>query len=114
METSKLITEECDFIKKILLEKNKKYGDSALNPVRIFSKATEIEQLKVRLDDELSRIKNNDTLEDEDVVLDMIGYLILLRIGMKSQEQDEIQAVTEDTEAELLIEYLDINNKNKK
>ena len=74
----------CDSIKKLLLEKNKKYGDSALSPVRVFSKATTTEQLLVRIDDKLSRIQKGAGLiaEDEDVVNDLIGYLILLKIAM--------------------------------
>ena len=43
-------------LRTMLIAKNQAYGDSALNPVRIFSKADPIEQLKVRLDDKLSRI----------------------------------------------------------
>ena len=68
----------------MLIEKNRKYGDSALNPARIFSKASNIEQLKVRLDDKLSRIKNAQDDEDEDVIADLIGYLVLLTISRES------------------------------
>lgn len=68
----------------MLIEKNRKYGDSALNPARIFSKASNIEQLKVRLDDKLSRIKNAQDDEDEDVIADLIGYLVLLTIARES------------------------------
>ena len=68
----------------MLGEKNRKYGDSALNPARIFSKASNIEQLKVRLDDKLNRIKNAQDDEDEDVVMDLIGYLVLLKIARES------------------------------
>lgn len=71
----------CDEIRELLLEKNRKYGDSALNPVRIFSKASTTEQLKVRLDDKLSRLRNAQDDEDEDVVSDLIGYLILFKIA---------------------------------
>ena len=38
-DTQEQIVNLCDEIKEMLLEKNRKYGDSALNPVRIFSKA---------------------------------------------------------------------------
>jgi hypothetical protein len=37
--------------------------------------------LKVRLDDKLSRIINRRDEEDEDVILDLIGYLILLKVS---------------------------------
>ena len=81
--TQTLIAEECDKIKKILLQKNKEYGDSALNPVRIFSTASTLEQINVRIDDKLSRIrymKRHKVSIKEDTPLDLIGYLILERI----------------------------------
>ena len=43
-------------IEDMLVEKNAAYGDSALNPVRVFSKADPLEQLRVRIDDKLSRL----------------------------------------------------------
>ena len=84
--TSKqLIEDMCNQIMVMLLEKNNAYGDSALSPIRIFSKSDSSEQLKVRIDDKLSRIKHGeDTLEsDDDVIKDLIGYLILLLIQRK-------------------------------
>jgi hypothetical protein len=51
------IENTCDSIKQLLIDKNAKYGNSALNPVRVFSKASTTEQLLVRIDDKLSRIK---------------------------------------------------------
>jgi len=76
------ITKECDAIKKLLIEKNKKYGNSALDPIRIFSRAKTDEQIKVRIDDKLKRIQNHTGDEDEDVLQDLIGYLILLKISL--------------------------------
>jgi hypothetical protein len=78
----------CDDIKELLLYKNQQYGDSALNPSRIFSKASAVEQLLVRIDDKLNRIKKGAGLvaTDEDVIQDLIGYLVLLKISLKHQE----------------------------
>jgi ATP-dependent helicase/DNAse subunit B len=77
-----LIEEECDAVKSLLLEKNAKYGNSAIQPKRIFSKQNSIEQIKVRIDDKLSRIQNMGTEKtDEDTVKDLIGYLILLKVS---------------------------------
>ncbi len=75
----------CDEVKELLLEKNQKYGDSALNPARIFSKANAVEQILVRIDDKLNRIQKGAGLlaNDEDVVMDLIGYLVLLKIALK-------------------------------
>ncbi len=78
------IISKCDAVKSLLLEKNAAYGDSALEPVRIFSKATPVEQILVRLDDKLSRISRGGGIvgDDEDVIQDIIGYLILLQIAL--------------------------------
>lgn len=81
-ENQQSIIAVCNEVKELLLRKNEAYGDSALDPVRIFSKADPAEQLKIRIDDKLSRLaRGNDA--GEDVVLDLLGYLVLLRIAMK-------------------------------
>ena len=89
-ETQQQIAAICDDIKELLLYKNKQYGDSALNPSRIFSKASAVEQILVRIDDKLNRIKKGAGLvgEDEDVIQDLIGYLVLLKIGLKHQQAE--------------------------
>ena len=80
-DTESKIVAMCDTIKSVLVSKNRKYGDSALNPIRIFSKSDAKEQLRVRIDDKLNRIINRKADEDEDAVLDLIGYLILYKIA---------------------------------
>lgn len=80
-KSQKLIAEVCDAVKSLLLEKNRKYGDSALNPCRIFARSDRLEQIKVRIDDKLNRIKNEQDDEDEDVVKDLIGYLVLYQVA---------------------------------
>ena len=88
MSTTSAITDACDSIKTLLLEKNRKYGDSALSPMRVFSKASSVEQLLVRIDDKLSRIQKGAGLvaADEDVIQDLIGYLVLLKIALGRPE----------------------------
>jgi hypothetical protein len=66
---------------KKLVDKNRKYGNSALKPISVFSKSNTNDQLKARIDDKLSRIKNAPRDEDEDVVDDLIGYLFLLKMS---------------------------------
>ena len=78
-EKIKLVIED---LKDLLLEKNRKYGDSALSPVRIFSKSDNLEQLRVRIDDKLSRIVSAQLDDDEEVINDLLGYLILYRVAM--------------------------------
>lgn len=81
----------CDGVKDLLLEKNRKYGDSALNPARIFSKSDAVEQLLVRIDDKLNRIQKGAGLlaTDEDVLMDLMGYLVLLKIALKRNTENE-------------------------
>ena len=88
-ETQIQIAAICDDIKELLLYKNKQYGDSALNPSRIFSKSSAVEQLLVRIDDKLNRIKKGAGLvaTDEDVIQDLIGYLVLLKIGLNKEKK---------------------------
>jgi hypothetical protein len=66
----------------MLLAKNEAYGNSALDPVRIFSSADTAEQIRVRIDDKLSRLKRGSDA-GEDVIADLLGYLVLLRIAMR-------------------------------
>ena len=70
-------------IQEMLIAKNRKYGDAALNPTHTFSSVPPIELINVRLDDKLSRIRNRQNDEDEDVELDLIGYLLLKQIAKK-------------------------------
>jgi hypothetical protein len=73
------IIQVLDDIKDMLMQKNRKYGNSATNPVRAFSKASPLEQIRVRIDDKISRlIRSISEDEDEDVVQDLIGYLVIL------------------------------------
>ena len=83
--TPSKIVKTIDEIRDFLLLKNDQYGDSALEPIRIFSKSSRDEQLKVRIDDKLNRlVQGNANIEsDEDVIKDLIGYLILLLVSMR-------------------------------
>ena len=92
-ETQLEIAKICDDIKELLLYKNLKYGNSALEPIRVFSRADNTEQLLVRIDDKLNRIKHGENIlyDDEDVIQDLIGYLVLLKISFnKASEANEL------------------------
>jgi hypothetical protein len=65
---------------KMLVEKNQSYGNSALEPLRLFSKASPREQILVRLDDKLSRLARGSEFPGDDTIRDLIGYLILLLV----------------------------------
>jgi hypothetical protein len=75
------IADACDEIKTLLLSKNVAYGNSALSPIRIFSKAETNEQLYVRIDDKLNRLKNNQSYPGDNDIDDLIGYLVLLKVA---------------------------------
>lgn len=86
------IAEVFDSMKDLLLYKNQKYGDSALNPIGIFTKhLKEVPEntasILVRLDDKLSRVKNADSLRINDIS-DIIGYCSLLLISMDVTPED--------------------------
>lgn len=72
-------------IQDLLVEKNEAYGNSALDPINVFSKASSIEQLKVRIDDKLNRLYHGKEYGQEDTITDLTGYLILLLIARKEQ-----------------------------
>lgn len=75
------IVDECITLAAMLVEKNIAYGDSALSPMRVFAKGIDVKsQILVRLDDKLSRIARG-SAAGEDVILDLLGYLILYRIA---------------------------------
>ena len=83
------IADVCNNIKALLIQKNKAYGDSALDPTRIFSKNDSMEGLLVRIDDKLSRIKNVGVSSNatEDTLLDLIGYLVLLKVQLDEKHK---------------------------
>lgn len=88
MDTPAQIRAVCDEVKDFLVVKNVQYGNSAIDPVRIFSKASTEEQILVRIDDKISRlVRGNDSIEpDDDIVDDLIGYLILWKVARRQQD----------------------------
>jgi len=53
--------------------------ESRSHPINIFSKSTPKEQIYIRIDDKLNRIHKGKEYASEDTILDLIGYLVLLR-----------------------------------
>ncbi len=88
-DSQKDIIETCESLKRFLLEKNKRYGNSALEPINIFSKLSSAEGIKLQMDDKVKRIKNSDELRKNDVV-DLMGYLILMCIHKKWTNFDDL------------------------
>lgn len=98
--SQELISDEFDRLKAKVIDKNKRYGDSVINPIRIYSNSDEYEQIFVRIDDKLNRIKNillsrdkktlrYDNKDFWDAVDDMIGYHILLLVKMMKEKEKE-------------------------
>lgn len=81
------VAQVLEHVQTTLTTKNQAYGNSALNPVRVFSKSNTTEQLRVRIDDKLSRIARGHDA-GEDTVHDLIGYLVLLTIAQHNKHDE--------------------------
>ena len=91
MSTKDNIKRKCQMLEDLLVRKNDAYGDSALDPLGVFSSASASSGIKIRLDDKLKRIANAGLVEDtEDTLVDIAGYIILLIIA-KENESNDIQ-----------------------
>jgi len=86
-ESQKKIVEICDSMKDLLLYKNQKYGDSALNPNNVFYKGDSTNSIKIRLDDKIGRVRNCEETRVNDVC-DIIGYCVLLLISMNVSKHE--------------------------
>ena len=87
--TQQNIHEIMGAMKDLLLYKNQKYGDSAINPKKIFYKGDSTNSILIRLDDKIGRVMSN-TEEKPRVndVCDIIGYCALLLISMGVTAED--------------------------
>ena len=89
MPTQRKIAELTEAIRDLLLYKNQKYGDSALNPKKIFYKGDARNSILIRLDDKLGRIMANaDATPRINDVADIIGCCTLLLISMGATQSD--------------------------
>tara|TARA_R100001163_G_C5066232_1_gene204535 strand:+ start:233 stop:598 length:366 start_codon:yes stop_codon:yes gene_type:complete len=89
MNTRSKIKSKCKSLEDLLLQKNARYGDSALEPLNVFSEAGAVAGIKVRIDDKLKRIKNSGLVDaTEDTLQDLAGYLILLMIAKDNASND--------------------------
>ena len=79
------IRAKCTELAEFLVQKNKSYGDSALKPVGIFAQGRASDLIRVRIDDKLNRIRNAPEAFGEDVVLDLLGYLVLYQLAVEDE-----------------------------
>lgn len=70
---------QCGCLSNLLKSKNDRYGNSALEPLRIASDASADAGIRVRIDDKLSRIRNDP--DNADTWRDLAGYIVLLFIS---------------------------------
>lgn len=80
--TSEMIELLFNNFQVFLKEKNRRYGDSASNPEKVFSFISAETQIANRIDDKLARIKNRpkDTKPRKNDVCDVFGYIALYMI----------------------------------
>ena len=83
------IRAKCSELAEFLVAKNKSYGDSALHPVGIFAKGRASALIRVRIDDKLNRIKNAPEAFGEDVIRDLLGYLVLYELATEDEGTGE-------------------------
>ena len=102
--TQQIIKEVCDNLAEFLIGKNRAYGNSALEPMRVFSSASTQEQLFVRIDDKLSRIMRGKEYPGDDTIDDLLGYLVLykvyLRMANGNQESSGEESAREESGSE--------------
>lgn len=67
-------------LERLLIIKNKAYGNSALEPINIFSKSTSEDVILQQIDHKLSRIKNA-TKPCKNDTTDLLGYLLIYCIN---------------------------------
>jgi len=75
---------QCVEVANLLLKKNIAYGNSALNPIQIFAKIPPGDQIDVRIDDKLNRIKNGSSYAGDNDMLDLVGYIVLKLVDNKN------------------------------
>lgn len=92
-------------LENVLIEKNKKYGNAALAPIKMFYNGDASTSIRIRLDDKISRIKNSDTLRKNDM-FDILGYVILLGIS------ENVWDIDDDMDFEQKINVIVDNAKN--
>ena len=88
-DTQQKLIDVLDGMKNLLLYKNQKYGDSAINPKKIFYKGDSTNSILIRLDDKIGRVMSNpDDKPRVNDVADIIGYCTLLLVSMGVTAED--------------------------
>ena len=97
MNTRNKIKSKCKKLEELLLSKNAKYGDAAIEPLNIFFKGNSVASINARIDDKLKRIMNAGVIDDtEDTLQDLAGYIILLMIAKENASNDIQRRLRQD------------------
>jgi len=91
-------------IKQVLIEKNKRYGNAALEPIGVFYKGDAANSICIRIDDKLSRIKNSSTLRKNDLY-DLLGYCLLYLVANYWNETDTFEEKIQNFCDSMLTHY---------
>jgi hypothetical protein len=79
-------------ITALLLRKNERYGNSALDPIEVFAKGiSPRDRMAVRMDDKLNRYKNGlgtEAGDKEHPGIDLAGYILLDIIAEWEEKRD--------------------------
>jgi hypothetical protein len=87
--------EICMQFAKFLNEKNRRYGNSVLKPLGVFTKHINLDRsnafngMLYRLDDKLARIKNAGHLRKNDLA-DIVGYILPLMMEMGYNDLEDL------------------------
>lgn len=84
----KMVRSICNEMADFLIEKNKCYGNSALDPVHCFYKGGAKQALLVRIDDKISRLMRGQEYGQDDTIKDLHGYLVLLEVLKRKEEME--------------------------
>ena len=80
-ETRRLLAEAGIRLACLLIRKNERYGNSALEPIEVFARdISPAQRLGVRMDDKINRIVRGEGIsggDAEDPRVDLAGYLLL-------------------------------------
>jgi hypothetical protein len=93
------IRQTCQDLADFLVDKNRAYGNSAGEPVRVFARRVDrLAQIDVRIDDKLSRLKKGSEFPGDDTVKDLAGYLILRMVvaGMLNRQDQRTSEASSD------------------
>jgi len=81
---------ELEAIEVALAQMSIQYGNPMLKPFNVFSKASAEDKINMRIDEILSRIARGCPENDENILLDLICYLVLKRVLRRLQHMEDV------------------------